>query len=444
MIDDVAMTPIALSFTLLMSVLTLVLPRRYAIYPLIAAVCYVTIGQHILVLSLHFSIFRIIILIGFLRIIIRRDTPPIRLNVIDKTIIWWVVFSLLMRLLNNPRVIDLIEHSGYAYNAVGTYFLCRFYIIDFDDINRIVKYTALLIVPLAVLMLIEKYTQRNIFSFFGGVPEITMIDGGRLRCQGPFRHPILAGTFGATLMPLMVGFFFKDNSARFIAIMGVISATIITAVSTSSGPLMAYLFGIIGFAIWPFRNYMRPIRWCLLFAIVGLHLIMKDPVWFLIARVSDITGGDGWHRSQLINQAVKYFGDWWLLGTNYTRHWMMENVLLSDPNMTDITNQYIWEGVNGGLIKLILFISTIVLSFRAVGLSLKAMENKPFAIKIMIWSIGVALLGHVVSYISVVYFDQIIVLWYLLLSMISVLPVTSEDVSAKAIFEIDESELRSI
>ena len=49
----------------------------------------------------------------------------------------------------------------------------------------------------------------------------------------------------------------------------------------------------------------------------------------------------------------------------------------------------------------------------------------------MIWSIGVALLAHVVSYISVVYFDQIIVVWFLLLSMMSALPKGSECFSIK-------------
>ena len=443
MIDEISMTPIALSFTVLMSVLTLLLPRRYAIYPLIVSVCYVTIGQQILVLSLHFSIFRIIILMGFLRVIIRHDIAPIRLNVIDKTILWWVVIGLLMGLFNEPTVSDLIERAGYAYNAVGTYFLIRFYLIDFDETNRIIKFIALLIVPLAILMLVEQSTGRNMFSFFGGVPEMSELRDGRLRCQGPFRHPIIAGTFGATLMPLMVGLFFKSRT-RLIAMMGFISATIITATSASSGPLMAYLFGIVGFAMWPFRNHMRLIRWGILFAIIGLHIYMKDPVWFVIARVSDITGGTGWHRSQLINQAINYFSEWWLVGTKYTKHWMMENSMLSNPNMCDITNQYIWEGVGGGLIKMILFITIIVLSFRAVGLSLTAVKDKPFAIKVMIWSVGVALFTHAVSYISIVYFDQIIVIWFLLLAMISTLPKASENVAAEAIYEPKDGEIRTI
>lgn len=37
----------------------------------------------------------------------------------------------------------------------------------------------------------------------------------------------------------------------------------------------------------------------------------------------------------------------------------------------------------------------------------------------MIWSLGVSLFIHAVSFLSVSYFDQMIVFWYLLLAMIS-------------------------
>ena len=37
----------------------------------------------------------------------------------------------------------------------------------------------------------------------GGVPEITVVREGRLRCQGAFAHPILAGCFWAEQLPLI-------------------------------------------------------------------------------------------------------------------------------------------------------------------------------------------------------------------------------------------------
>jgi len=40
----------------------------------------------------------------------------------------------------------------------------------------------------------------------------------------------------------------------------------------------------------------------------------------------------------------------------------------------------------------------------------------------IIWALGASLLAHVVSYVSVSYFDQNFVNWYLLLAMVAILP----------------------
>ena len=45
------------------------------------------------------------------------------------------------------------------------------------------------------------------------------------------------------------------------------------------------------------------------------QLVMKAPVWaILIARVSDLVGGGGWHRAFIIDVCIKNFGTWWLIG----------------------------------------------------------------------------------------------------------------------------------
>jgi hypothetical protein len=145
---------------------------------------------------------------------------------------------------------------------------------------------------------------------------------------------------------------------------------------------------------------------------------MKAPVWFLMARMGDIVGGGGWHRAAIIDQAIAHVGDWWLLGTSNTGDWMATTLAFS-PNSADITNQFVSEGLMGGLLTMILFIFVIVRCFRMIGLSLKSMEESPFAEQIIVWSLGASLLAHVMAFMSVSYFDQIIVFWYLLLAMIS-------------------------
>jgi len=311
---------------------------------------------------------------------------------------------------------------GFVYNAVGLYFIFRSIVHDEDDYYLIFKMLAWVMVPLAISMAIEKTTQRNLFSIFGGVPEYTLVREGKLRCQGAFLHPILAGTFGATSIPFFVALWVRGAGQKLTAVVGIVSATIIAVASASSGPVMVYAAVILGLFMWKLRDSMRMVRWVLLFMIVALHLVMKAPIWALIGKIGSVIGGTGWHRVALIDAAVEHFNEWWLLGTDYTRHWMPTGVTWSEKH-TDITNNFIAIGIHGGLLSVILFIVLLVYCFKAVGKRLKEIDPAEFLKKFAVWCLGVSLFSHIAAFTSVSYFDQIIVFWYLLLAMIAGLAV---------------------
>jgi len=103
------------------------------------------------------------------------------------------------------------------------------------------------------------------------------------------------------------------------------------------------------------------------------------------------------------------FDEWWLFGTKSTAHWGYE--------LIDLTNQYLRQGVEGGVLTMALFITIIVLAFRNVGLGVRRQSARN--VKLLIWSMGCALVVHVFSFISVSYFDQNFVVWYMLLAVIA-------------------------
>jgi uncharacterized membrane protein len=86
--------------------------------------------------------------------------------------------------------------------------------------------------------------------------------------------------------------------------------------------------------------------------------------------------------------------------------------------MMDITNQFVAEGVDGGLLKLVLFVAIIVGCFKILGRQLHVEEVKSPA-TFFVWAIGVSLFAHCLSFMSITYFDQSIVIWYWLLAVIS-------------------------
>ena len=156
---------------------------------------------------------------------------------------------------------------------------------------------------------------------------------------------------------------------RWLAIIGTVFALIITVVSASSGPLMTFIAAIVGFCLWTIRNQMRWFRRGCVAAIIVLAANMKAPVWFIIARLSDLTGGGGYYRSELIDKFINHFSDGGSSEPRNMANWATAGIVLgSNPKMIDITNHYIAQGINGGLLKLVLFFAILVACFKIAGL----------------------------------------------------------------------------
>jgi hypothetical protein len=362
------------------------------------------------------------IFIGCLRVIIRKEFTSISFNSIDKIMIAYAAAVAVVYYFLRKDTGALITSLAFIYNALGLYLIFRSIVHKESDYHLIFKMLAWVMVPLAISMIVEKTTQRNLFSIFGGIPEYTMIRDGKLRCQGAFHHPILAGTFGATSIPFFIALWVRGSEQKLTATLGIVSATIIAVASASSGPVMVYTAVILGLLMWKLRDSMRTVRWVLLFMIIALHLVMKGSVWSLIGKAGEVIGGGGWHRVMLIDAAVAHFNEWWLLGTDYTRHWMPTGVTWSEKH-TDITNYFIAIGIHGGLLSLILFVVLLVYCFKTIGTRLKEIDPVEFPKKFAVWCLGVSLFSHITAFTSVSYFDQIIVFWYLLLAMIAALAV---------------------
>lgn len=410
----------SLVITICLGMLVVVLPRRFALVPIFIGGSYLTLGQSLIVAGAHFHLIRILIAFGLLRILVRGEIFNIQIHVIDKILVAWLMTRTFLYVLGSGDTEHLLERLGYLYNTVGIYFLVRAVVQGVDDIVMNVKHFGFVMIPLMIPFIIEYTTERNPFSMLGGVPEFSEWRGDRLRCQGPFLHPILAGTFGATAMPLFVGLWKQGSHNRLLAVGGIAVATLILMLSSSSGPLLAYLVILTGLIVWTFRTRLRMIRWGIVIGLLILHAVMKVPVWFLISRLSNIFGGGGHYRSALIDAFVNHFNEWWLIGTTYTVHWMPTG-LASNPKMTDMVNHYVAQGVAGGVLCLILFIWLIVECFRAAGSAILDEDMYSRSEQYMIWSLGCALLGHVASFFSVSYFDQINIALYFVVGMIAAL-----------------------
>jgi hypothetical protein len=398
-------------------------PRRYLVIPLLLSMITIPMGVQIVVVGLHFMMLRIVLIFAWLRLIGDRDFSPSHLqpNLIDKLVILWTIVSLVTFVLLWQDPGALIERLGFVYNTFGVYFLFRYlYAADTGSVDLTFKVLALISCIVAASMVFEQISGQNPFSFVGGVPLMAAIRDGKLRAQGCFIHPILAGSFGATTFPLFAGMLWRDVSKGF-AWAGMIASLIITLCSASSTPVMALGLGIAALFAWPIRNQMRALRWGVVLSLIGLHLVMKAPVWALIARI-DLTGSSsGFHRYQLVDQTITHFTDWWLWGTKTTGDWGWD--------LWDTSNTFVETAIQGGLATLVLFIAVIVLCFRQLGRFRLADSSDRNAQKLS-WILGAALFANLVAFFGITYFDQTVVAWYVLLAMIST--VTAQALATKS------------
>ncbi|MGA7931547.1 MAG: hypothetical protein WCA20_36820 [Candidatus Sulfotelmatobacter sp.] len=407
--------PAILAIMVLSIVLMFVVPRKYVLAPLLLLSILSPMGQFVMVGPFHFQIFRILLVFAWVRLLWERygsggQSFGIRISVVDKAVILYTVTSVICYTLLWQRSEAFFDEVGKMYNVLGFYFVFRYFIRDKKDIERTLKVLVVAALMVAAAMFNEQLTGRNVLAVFGGVPEHTAMREGYLRAQGPFTVYLTAGAFGATILPLFLCLWHRGGS-RLMAALGIVAALTITITSRTSTAMSACIAAMVGIAMWPLREKMRLVRWSIVVILVGLHLVMKAPVWSLIARVDIVGGSTGWHRFKIVDNFIRHFWDWWLLGSN--NYWTWEG----GDDMWDAANQYVSTGETSGLLPLIFFLAAVVYCFKYLGKARKAVGNDVRRAWFL-WLLGVALFSNLVAFMGISYYDQTCVYWYAVLAMI--------------------------
>src|ERR1700733_3627529 len=156
-IEDVSnVSPMVGVILLVMACLMWTLPRRYAVCPLLIMTCLMPMGQQLVVFGLHLPLFRILLLVGVLRVFAKGEAARMKWTTADRLFVWWLVVTIVFGTLSKPSIELFVNRSGDAYNAAACYFFVRSVVLDFEDIVVCVRTLAYVSVPVAALMLIEK------------------------------------------------------------------------------------------------------------------------------------------------------------------------------------------------------------------------------------------------------------------------------------------------
>ena len=179
-------------------------PRKYVVWAVFFIACFISPAQRFAFLTLDFDFLRAITIAVLLRAMVLGELKGIRLRSIDYVIVAWVLVLVLTATLRAGSA-RFVNQMGQAVDGIGLYMIARAYIRNWEEFRNAIFGAALITIPVMVFFIIEKTTSRNFFSLLGGVAEFSQERQGRLRSQGAFTHPIIAGVYLATFSAMYVG-----------------------------------------------------------------------------------------------------------------------------------------------------------------------------------------------------------------------------------------------
>jgi hypothetical protein len=411
-------TPVSLALLVVASILVLAGPRDWILSTILAVSVLVSNAPHVVIFGQHFMVHRFLLLCAWARVLTSKEPRDFERVPLDKAFVLFAVWMLIGdTLLWQTLGAFIYQVANSICDGLGLYFLCRILLRERADLQRVLVAMVAVCVVVAGFMSLERVTQRNWLSCVGALVDSVQVREGRLRCQAAFSTPITAGTFGAVLLPLFFGLWWQGGKMKRLAVAGCVAVTFITFTASSGGPLLTYTAAIFGLMMWRVRDHMRIVRWAAGLSLLALHLVMKAPVWALIGRIHVIPGSSSYHRYEVIDTFVDHFKEWWFLGVRSTGDWAW--------CLDDVANQYCVAAKHGGLLSLILLLGVIVMAFKEVGARRQEVRGDPEK-EFIVWSFGVMLWAHCVSFVGISYFDQTKVLWYYSLAMISSLHLVTE------------------
>jgi hypothetical protein len=402
--------PIGIAALLICCSLILFSKKETVVPAILVLVFIIPSAQRVVVFSLDFSFLRIAILSALLRMWIKGEGRQAKLVYSDNILMLWMLWSVVSYGFLFESFGSAVARAGYMIEAVGAYFVGRFYVSSWAGVKRVVLFIGYSAMPILVLFLVERTTGRNMFSIFGGIGEFTFIRDGSMRCQGPFSHPIMAGLFWASILPWFAVVWVRQEIPKLRLVFIAVSILFIIINTASSTPLMAVILSFAGIILFYFRRGLPLLRLLALFVLFLAELTMEKGAAHLLSRINVVSGSTGWYRYYLIDEAKKHFGEWWLVGIKSTAHWGAEILPI-----VDITNQYILEGIRGGVLSLILFFLFLISMFKLIGKALRA--SAADSDRWIYWGGGVVLFVHAISFLSVSYFGQMVASFFIFSGM---------------------------
>jgi len=108
--------------------------RKYASFLFIIMLCFVPMAQQVVIFSLNFSLLRLLILAGWVRVLLKGEYSDFRLMTLDKLVIAWVLVGAVTYVALHASMASFILKLGNSFDILGMFFLCRLFFKTWEDV----------------------------------------------------------------------------------------------------------------------------------------------------------------------------------------------------------------------------------------------------------------------------------------------------------------------
>ncbi|MEC9232496.1 MAG: hypothetical protein VX403_01140 [Planctomycetota bacterium] len=382
-------------------------PRGRAIWSILVIACFIPVAQRIAIVELDFNFLRIIGVCALLRLLLYGELRTIRIQLADRLMIALVGTVVVLSLLRGGAG-EAITQAGAGLSFFTRYWAGRGLVRTSEDVRQLMIAVGVVAVPVALFMTIEQLTGRNNFSVFGGVDTYTILRAGKLRAQGAFCHPIIAGVFFACLLPVSVGIILSRARRTAVLLGGWVPiglGMVVVVMTNSSTPIAGVLIGLLGWSVFRLRRNFGICIGALLVLGLAAHFASSRGLHGVVFNRVDFTGSStGYHRYLLVDGMLKNVSSWALLGD-------------SDPgynqSFQDQTNMYVITALTGGLLALGIQVALVVAAFRSAAAGIRSSATRDGLLTC--YGLGCAFMVACVSFTAVACFGQGAFTWYALL-----------------------------
>jgi hypothetical protein len=423
------MEGVTLLVAIIGSVAALLLRPPYALAGYIAALLWFPDYLRVSIGTIDMSVGRIIVAILLLRCLLNEN--------ISRKFVWSSLDTWVSAAIGGIVVVyciscgfsgDAVENRcGMIMDTFFAYISARLIITDKEGLISFIKVTGMFLVPLAVYGLVEAATGWQPFFQLVKYRQWRVVEGndivstqarwGFTRAIGPFSHPILFGDCFAMFLPLVWALRHRYE-ARGKLFYLIPAAIIIGALSSmSSGSWGALVVVVFCLAMEKYKRWTKHIIGLIIALCFFTVILSNRPLHRVILSYLNFGKGDWWQRARLIDAAIDNFGQWWLFGYgSKDPGWGSLEGGYFWGHFTDVNNEFIFYGVQGGAIAMICLCWVFVTAFK--GLVVASRRTTDAELKSLYWSMGCFLVGVIAAWQGVSFFGQSIALFYSLLGVI--------------------------